>query len=474
MTPLSLPLLANKIGHACNLYRIDPKGNRIPVDVDAETARQVHALLSISAKPITCISSIPLIDASGRIAHRPGLDAGSGVYIDIEPGAFDQPPQEPTRPQTVVALRRAWRPWSAYRWATPNDAAAALAALLLVPLRPTIDTAPGFIATAAAEGAGKSKCVEALASLVLGYLPHPQSLSHNEEETKKLVVALMREGSSAIIFDNLKGTADSEAIATVIGTGRFGGRLLGSSATVEGPARIYWLASGNSVSLSRDLARRFTCSSIDPGTDTPQALSFAFDPPTSALADRNGIVTSLLTIHRAWHAAAQPGHDGRDCGFLVWARTVRAMVRWLHASGIAADAGVGELGDPAHAILTLEAAKSDPTAQADAAIVLGLHGSYGVAPFKTGEAQALYLQGKRLAERGCTADDPDTSDAAAVMFFEGVAAIKPESVRMPQGISTQSLSTILRFRRGRRIGRLRIELMAENARDKTWRIAADE
>lgn len=473
MTPLSLPLLANKIGHACALFKEAANGKRSSVDVDAETTRQVQALLSTLARPITCISSIPLIDAEGRLIQRAGLDEASGNYLDIEPGAFDQVAIEPTHTQTVEALRRAWHPWSAYRWATPHDRAAALGALLLVPLRPTIAAAPGFISTAAAEGAGKSKCVEALAALVVGNIPPALSFPKVEEEAKKLLVSLLREGAAAVIFDNLKGTVDSEVLATIIYSGQLRGRVLGISATIEGDARTLWLASGNSVSLSRDLARRFTTAVIDPGTDKPQELSFPFDPPLSALADRLGIVVALLTLHRAWHAAGRLGYDGKGCGFQVWACTIRAMVRWLHDSGIAAEAGIGELGDPAHGILTLEAAKSDPTAQQDAAIVLGLYGRFGSAPFRTGEAQTLFVEGRRLAERGITADDPDLNDASAVMFFEGVVAAKPESMRMPQGISTQSLSTILRFRRGRRIGKLRIELMAETARDKTWRIVSD-
>lgn len=473
MTPLSLPLLANKIGHACRLYRVDREGRRTSADVDSETVKQVHALLSQQAKAIACISTIPTIDAEGRCVTRSGLDESSGVYIDIAPGSVPDIPQEPTRQQVVEALRCTWQPWSAYRWATPHDRAAALAAVLLVPLRPMINAAPGWIANAAAEGAGKTLAISAIAALVYGRHAAAISWSRNEEEAKKLLLAVVRENMSALLIDNLKGTWDSEALATAMSMGHFEGRLLGGNTTASGEARTLWLASGNSVSLSRDLARRFTASYIDPGTATPQALSFAFNPELSALAARDVIVASILTIHRAWHAAGRLGHDGKDCGFLMWARTIRAMVCWLQESGIADEAGIGTLGDAAHAILTLEAAKGDVTAQIDAGIVLALHGAFGSAPFETGEARDLFQSGRKLAEGGTSADDDNQITAAAVMFFEAIAAIKPECLRMPQGISTQSLSAILRNRRGRRIGKIRIEIMAESERSKTWYIATD-
>lgn len=455
-TTVTRPLLAYLIGCRIALYR-QGKDKQAPTEPDAPLLDMVAALLPDKLRNIIARSTIPLVDLSGRVIDRPGFDAPSGIYLDMLPGQFEAVPQAPTRDQCIEALRRAWAPWSAYQWADADSRAAMLAAILTLPLRPTIDAAPGLFADAPSQASGKSKAVGAIAALARGAKGGAKTWPNNDEnELLKWALSTARSGDPAAVLDNVVGVMRSPALAVAMAEGKVSDRLLGVSQILSLDARIMWLASGNNASLDRDMATRWLIARIDTGAENPSALSYTFDPVDRALSDRLGIVRAIITLHRAWHAAGCPRADSVNTRFSDWGRTVRQLVLWLRDSDIAKEAGIGTLGDPAHSILS-GASALDPESEA---VTQAWHALGELFPDGRGFCAADVRRVYDAAESG--------GDDVAVALREGFEALLGARGRP----STRTFHAALNNRRDRIAAGLKLEAVPQYGPGKmaVWRI----
>jgi len=443
------PLLSFLIGTHCALYRSTRDGKAAALDVDQPVVEMVLALLVERARKIKGRSSIPMIDAHGRVIEAQGLDDATGFYLETIAADAEPIPTAPTRTQTVAALRRLWKPWALYEWTTPHCCAAMLATVLTVPLRPTIDATPGLFADGVSQGAGKSAAIAAVLALIQGHRAGMKTWTGDAEaEIEKYLLALARSGAAAVAYDNTLGTFDSATIATAVIEGRVSARLLGSNTALAPTFRAMWLASGNNASLGRDCGTRFLQARIACPDGQPHRKSFPYEPSEAALADRMGIVRAILTVHRAWHAAGCPQPpDGISTRFPVWGRTVRAMVLWLSSSGLAAEADLSPLGDPADSILNREAS-SDPDTENTLALFAALADNFGTAqPFTARDVGTLASLGR------------DSSDAARRSLWDAVSGFFPRGAP-----SAQALTSMLRNRRDRVLEGLRLVAIAKGER----------
>lgn len=456
---LSRPLLHYRVGCRVSLYR-QAKDKATAVEPDAPLLDIVLALLPSRLKSITGRACTPLVTKEGRTITAPGFDAESNLWLDLKPDDAHPISATPTRPELVENLRRAWAPWSAYKWSTPHDRAAMLATVLTIPLRPTIDAAPGLFADAASQASGKSKATGAVAAIVRGRRGGMKTwVADQEEELGKYLLSSVRAGDPAIVLDNITGLMRSASIATATVEGKLNIRLLGVSVLQTPDARLLWLASGNNASLDRDMATRWLVARIDPGVENPSALSFRFDPVEAALQDRIGIARAAITLHLGWHAVGRPKADNIPTRFADWGRVVRPLVQWLQSSGIAADAGIGQLGDPAHSIL--EGSSSlDPESEALGMLLQGLNESFGNTPFTAASVRQAY----EMQERGIGTDQP--------LVFDALSALLPQAQR--GRLTAHSLACALRNRRGRIVGGLRVvevhQAGATARRGALWRV----
>lgn len=460
LVPMSRPLLSYLIGCKVALYR-QGREKRSPIDIDQSTADMVSALLTERARAIMGRASIPLICTDGRVIHRPGFDEPTALYVDLEPGTLLAIPDAPRRIETIEALRRLWHPWSSYQWATPHDRAAMLATVLTIAIRPTIEAAPGLFADAPLQASGKSKAVAAVAAVVRGHSGGVKSwVAGNDAEVEKYLLSVVRAGEASVTFDNILGTFDSAALATSMTEGRVSARLLGVSELKSHAARIMWLASGNNAVLSRDQATRWLVARIDTKSEAPHKLSFSFDPVEAALRDRLGIARAIVVVHRAWHTAGCPRGDGINTRFAEWGRVVRSIVQWLQTTGIAVEAGIGALGDPATSILE-GACTADPETDSLALLLYGLSETFGCDPFTSAEVASHFKDGETSAIEG------------KIAIWEGITGLMP---RARYGATSQSVGSVLRNRRDRPTLGLKLVEVPQfgraAARGSMWRVVS--
>jgi putative DNA primase/helicase len=391
-------------------------------------------------KPLKAMAYLPFATVEGSMVTTPGYDPTTNIFAEFAGEELRAIPAMPSKKELAAALQTAFLPWKGYRFATDNDNAAMLSAIITTVCRPALTVSPAFFVDAPVQGSGKTKCAAALAALASGkrggITPFVDGAGVEAETVKKLV-AMSLSGEPFWLIDNVVGTWRSPVIASLITDGVLSERLLGGNSWYRGEARMTICATGNNASLDHDLGRRFIIVRIDSGSEAPQSRCFDFDPVDKALAMRMEIATAVLVLIQGFRAAQVEMRGRGDAGFSEWNRLVRQCVLWLGEAGVAAAAGIGPLGDPAHSIMH-GAVAGDPESGAHQMFMTGLFEAY---LGKTFQAKDV----RREWEKG---DGKDT-DVPEGMIREGLTAL----LRLPPNVMPTAISVgkVLQHRRDKPI-----------------------
>ena len=208
-----------------------------------------------------------------------------------------------------------------------KDESGFLAALLTAVCRPSLHLAPGVLLRAApmsGAGAGKGLLARCMCIIAFGREPHAVTAGANAEELEKRISAELIEGGPALFLDNLNSTTfRSDLLASAITERPARVRVLGKSLMVPLCASAFIVLTGNGLSVSEDLARRFIAIDLDPGTEDPEARPFRGDIRTEVKGRRAELLAACLTIWR-WgrqDAATKPGKPMGSFGqWCAWVR----------------------------------------------------------------------------------------------------------------------------------------------------------
>ena len=200
-------------------------------------------------------------------------------------------------------------------------------ALLTAVCRPSLHLAPGVLLRAApmsGAGAGKGLLARCMCNIAFGRDPHAVTAGATAEELEKRVAAELMGGSPALFLDNLNNTAfRSDLLASAITERPARVRLLGKSQMVLLNSSAFVIMTGNGLSVSEDLARRFVAVEFDPRTEDPEARPFKNDIRAEVSERRTELLAALLTIWR-WGRLATEIKRGLPLGsFEEWCRWVR-------------------------------------------------------------------------------------------------------------------------------------------------------
>lgn len=389
----------------------------------------------MSIKELKAHVSLPYACSDFRIVQVPGYDVQSRVFADFAPDAFEPVPASPTWEEAVEAVRTIWRPWSLFKFASAHDRAAMLSAIFTAVCRCSLDMAPGYLADAPTQGSGKTKSMAALGALMRGTRTPVTpwvSGSGSESELAKKLVSLLVAGVDYVAFDNVSGVMSSSVLSALLTDGALSERLLGGNIWFSGTARMFVCASSNNASLDRDLSRRFVRVRIDPGVERPNGLSFPFDPIELALSERMSIARAVLVVIRAYHCAGAPRGGAGDAGFSQWNRVIRQGCLWVGESGLAEEAGIGRLGDPAHSIVE-QAGVDDVDTTALRMLLRGVMQTASSEPFGARELLAWYSAPNFDGDEGLS------------LIQEGLGAM----LGGRREVTAVSVGRALSFRRGR-------------------------
>ena len=349
MTPDALVWLAHNV---CRPYAAKPKQDGTFEDVNVRLPRSFAVMYldwwgGWNLPDLNGIASAPMLSSNGAIHNTAGYDVESGMWNEHTPDLTSLIPDRPSRldAQTALSLiRAAFRTFcfadadtvidcatGSYLVDTTKppgkDESAFLVSLLTAVCRPSLHLAPGVLLRAApisGAGAGKGLLARCISIIAFGREPHAVTAGSSAEELEKRIAAELIEGSSVLFLDNLNNTAfRSDLLASAITERPARVRLLGRSQMVPLNATAFVILTGNGLSVSEDLARRFVAVEFDPRTEDPEARTFATDVRRDVKERRAELLAALLTIWR-WGRMTNGLPRGRALGsFEQWCGWVR-------------------------------------------------------------------------------------------------------------------------------------------------------
>lgn len=394
-------------------------------------------------KRLTAVISAATLRHDGTVLNVPGYDDATGLLL-VSEQTLMAIPEAPTPAEARNALEVLWKPFALFPFATANDRAVHLAALLTAAVRPILSTAPAFAYDAPVQGSGKTLLARCVGILAEGKDPAiwPHTAGRDDEEVRKRLFAVLRTGARSMVWDNVIGTFDSAALASALTSASFSDRILGSSESSEVPNRMITLLTGNNLSLAGDLPRRVLVSRIDPQSDKPYARSFAFDPAAYCMLHRQRLIGAALILIRAMlnHGCVSPG-AGKMASFERWDEWVRQTV--IYANELLP----GQFADVMEVVNANQA--SDPEQESLQALLTCWHKKFGSSTVQT--AEVLKQASEFLGDQNGLYDA--LSDLA------------------PMGkLTTKSLGRMLKYRVGRVCGGLRLEIAGQNSAGRMWRV----
>ena len=349
MTPDSLVLMAHGI---CRPYVVKTKTDGTVCEANARLPRSFAVMYldwrgEWRVPPLNGIASAPLLQGDGSVNSTQGYDAASGMWCENVPDLTRLVPERPTRGDATAALRLIRETFRTFCFADAEivepaaggvvvvdtskppamDESGFLVALLTAVCRPSLYLAPGVLLRAApmsGAGAGKGLLARCICIIAFGREPHAVTAGANAEELEKRIAAELMEGNPALFLDNLNNIAfKSNLLASAITERPARVRLLGRSQMVRLNASALVILTGNGLSVSEDLARRFIAIEFDPRTEDPEARSFPGDIRAEVTERRTELLAALLTIWR-WGRTAKDVEAGRTLGsFETWCSWVR-------------------------------------------------------------------------------------------------------------------------------------------------------
>jgi hypothetical protein len=303
------------------------------------SAEQPQSLTIAEAKDILnselFLERLPTVDHV-NLTRLPVLD-GSNATLKLLSEGYDNAHQVLTAQpsvhySTTVAFDDAKtslnRVLGGFPFADPQkDKAAALAAMMtpfVAELLPPKTIVPAFLCDGDRPGLGKGLIVQLAMVPVHGSAPAAVK-AKDEEEMRKLLLAVAREGRHALFLDNV-AKLKSASLESFITTPIVAGRVLGRTEIITCPKSTVVFATGNNTELSPDMERRTVIIRLAAREETSN------DAPTTYLDElrinelKPEILGALYGLAREWVTAERPKPARVNLNFVRWSEITGGIV----------------------------------------------------------------------------------------------------------------------------------------------------
>lgn len=346
--PIARPMTVSDVVWEAHQYcqpaRLSQKGETVEITLPNAVARMLLDRGEWGVPPLAGITTAPLLAPDGSILVHSGYNPDLAMWCDRVSDL--SVPNVPTRAQAEAALALLRKTFRTFPFAgsptisrgminevdvsKPASAAesAFLAALLTACCRPSLPLAPGLLIVAPAvsgAGSGKGLLARAVCEIAYGSQPSAFTAGHDRDELDKRLVAALIEATPAVFLDNVNGTAlRSNTLANILTERPARVRMLGRTQMVPLNCTSFIIVTGNGLSVSEDLARRFLDVPLDPQCEDPEARPFAPGFLDNIAAHRSTLLAAALTIWRWGRQNARLLTRGLPLGsFETWAEWVR-------------------------------------------------------------------------------------------------------------------------------------------------------
>jgi hypothetical protein len=288
----------------------------------------IQNMLAMPEIPLPVLERIveaPVYGPDGTVETRPGYHPASRTYyqgagVELQPVTID-----PSRTEVARAVDIIGELLNDFPFSSKADRLIGVSAMLGPFARGLIlGSTPLHLFEAPTPGTGKGLLADVVAIPSTGRRAATITEARNEEEWRKRITAMLRNGRAITLIDNIQARLESPALSAAITSPMWTDRLLGGNDIVSYPVRTIWIATGNNPSLSREIARRTVRCRMDAGVDHPESRTgFLHALPDWAHDHRADIVWACLTLIQNWIAAGRPPWSGTPLGSLEsWCRTM--------------------------------------------------------------------------------------------------------------------------------------------------------
>lgn len=283
------------------------------------------------------IVSTPIVTPDGEIITKPGFDEKTGFYY-APPPKFQLPeiPDNPTKADAIAAME--WLDselFSDFLFVDESSKTNMISALITAVGRSMITgCAPLFLINKPTPGTGATLLVNMVALITTGTNANLTKDPGTEEEWRKTVYSMLRDGKTLLCFDNVDGDLSSPSLSQMLTASNLESRILGKSDMKSVPNMATWIANGNGVLVADDMTRRVCYIGLDAKLAEPWTRTGFRHPNIEkwTLEHRGEILAKIYIIIRAWFNAGQPQREEGDVtalgSFEEWFRIIGGMVEF--------------------------------------------------------------------------------------------------------------------------------------------------
>lgn len=335
-----------ELTRAANYVRVN-KDDVVDVFPPKDIARYVLASPAPQQFPaLERITTIPVFREDGTVLSEPGYDPASALIYDPPRGFAVAVPEHPSD-EDVMAAKALLSSWLGDFPYVRQASLANTIALALTPIMRGVIDGPVPLAAVdkPAPGTGATLLIEAISIATSGQLPGALGAPSDDNEMRKAITSELREGKSWLFLDNVNVELKSAALARALTTSVWEDRILGLSKIARVPQRAVWVASGNNLRLSTEIARRCFWIRLDAKVAEPwQRKPSEFRHPQLkawTAEHRAELLSALLVLGRRWFVEgcpAPPSETPTIGSFEEWSRVVGGVLRTAEITGFLANA----------------------------------------------------------------------------------------------------------------------------------------
>ena len=307
----------------------------------------VHDLLRRSAgwaPPLRDVIRVPVFGNDWRLLSDPGYHPADELFYHPDHAPLSSVSMVPEDEEIVEATRLLVEELlGQFPFASPSHRAAALAAMLVPFVRHRIDGAtPLHLFDSPQPGTGKTLLADVVSIPALGREPAANTEIASADDLRKWVTSMAVAGEQVVLIDNVNARLRGSALAAALTKVEWCDRIVGTSRLARGRMRCLWLATGNNVATSGEIARRVVRCRLDAGIQRPY-LRGGFTHPdlrSWAKANRHRLIWAALTLVHHWLAVGQPEGEQVLGSYESYCRIVGGILLSAGIEGFLADVRV--------------------------------------------------------------------------------------------------------------------------------------
>jgi hypothetical protein len=333
LEPLSEGALRGLLARTADWHRVTITGNLAAVSPPIDVVQDILALSEWpDIPPIRGIVEAPTFAPDGSLLTHAGYHPAAQLWFHCAPG-LDAPVISSKPKESEIEAAREFLLYELLG-EFPFEDEASRAHVLVATLLPfvremVLGPTPLHLIDAPSPGTGKGLLADVINIPATGRSATIMSEGQNDEEWRKRITAILMGGPVFVLIDNLRQRLDSPALAAALTGGTWTDRILGRTAMATLPVRAVWVATGNNITLSNEMARRAVRIRLDAKVDKPWTRSGFTHPKLRewALRNRGPLVQACLTLIQAWIVADRPAGEITLGSFEAWAETMGGILK---------------------------------------------------------------------------------------------------------------------------------------------------